>query len=128
MTHRKLIKLIIWTTALSNSMKPWAMPCRAIQDTRFMVESSGKTWSTEEGNDKTLQYSSPENPMNSVKRQEDMMLKDELPRSIGPWYITGEEWRNNPGKYEETEAKWKQRRAVDVTGDGSKVPCCKDHY
>ena len=125
MTHRKLIKLIIWTTALSNSMKPWAMPCRAIQDRRFIVESSGKTWSTEEGNGKTLQYSSLENPMNSMKKQEDMTLKDELPRSIGAQYITGEEWRNNPRKKKEMEAKWKQRPAVDVTGDGSKVPCCK---
>ena len=62
------------------------MPCRAIQDRRFIVESSGKTWSTEEGNGKTLQYSSLENPMNSMKKQEDMTLKDELPRSIGAQY------------------------------------------
>ena len=81
------------------------MPCRAIQDRRFIVESSGKTWSTEEGNGKTLQYSSLENPMNSMKKQEDMTLKDELPRSIGAQYITGEEWRNNPRKNKEIEAK-----------------------
>ena len=128
MTHRKLIKLIIWTTALSNSMKPWAMPCRAIQDRRFIVESSGKTWSTEEGNGKTLQYSSLENPMNSMKRQKDRTLTDELPRSVGAQYGTGEEWRNNPRKNEEVELKWKQRPVVDVTGDGSKDQGCKEQY
>ena len=109
-------------------MKPWAMPCRAIQDRRVMVESSGKTWSTEEGNGKTLQYSPLEKPMNSMKRQEDMTLKDKLPRSVGAQYTTGEEWRNNPRKNEEMGAKWKQRPDVDVTGDGSKVSCCKEQY
>ena len=60
--HRKLIKLITWTTALSNSVKLWAMPHRATQDGRVMVESSDKRWSTEEGNGKPLQYSCLENP------------------------------------------------------------------
>ena len=67
--HRKLLKLITWTTALSNSMKLWAMPCRATQDRRVMVESSDKTWSSGEGNGKPLWYSCLENPMNSMKRQ-----------------------------------------------------------
>ena len=67
--HRKLTKLIMWTTALSNSVKLRAMPCRATQDRPVMVESSDKTWSTGEGNGKPLQYSCLENPMNSMKRQ-----------------------------------------------------------
>ena len=68
-SHRKLIKLITWTTALSNSMKLWAMPCMAIQDGRVTVKNSDKTRSTGEGNGKPLQYSCLENPMNSMKRQ-----------------------------------------------------------
>ena len=64
-------------------MKLQAMPCRATQDRQVMVESSDKMWFTGEGNGKTLQYSYLENPMNSMKRQKDMTLKDELPRSVG---------------------------------------------
>ena len=82
--HRKLTNLIKWTTALSNSMKLWAMMCRATQDGWVMVESSDKTWSTGEGNGKPLQYSGLENPMNSMKRQKDRTLKDELPRLVVP--------------------------------------------
>ena len=93
-----------------------------------MVESSGKTWSTEEGNGKTLQYSHLEKPMNSMKRQEDMTLKDKLPRSVGAQYTTGEEWRNNPRKNEEMGPKQKQCPIVDMTGDGSKIRCCKEQY
>ena len=70
-----------------------------------MAESYDKTWLTEEGNGKPLQYSCLENPMNSMNRQKDMTLKDELPRSIGAQYATGEEWRNNSRKNEETESK-----------------------
>ena len=81
--HRKQIKLITWTTTLSNSMKLGAMPCRATQDGWVIVESSDKTWSTGERNDKPFQYSCLENPMNSMKRQKDMTLKDELPKSVG---------------------------------------------
>ena len=88
-----------------------------------MVESSDKTWSSVKGNGKPLQYSCLENPMNSMKRQKDMILKDELPRSAGAQYATGEEWRNNPRKNEERESKQKQRPVVDVTGDGSKDRC-----
>ena len=78
-------------------------------------------WSTGEGNGKPLQYSCLENPMNSMKRQKDMTLKDELPRLVGAKYATGEEWRNNSRKNGEMEPKQKQCPAVDVTGDGSKV-------
>ena len=97
------------------------MLCKATQDGRVMVESSDKTWSTGEGNGKPLQYSCVENPMNSMKRQKDRTLKDELPRSVGVQYASGEEWRNNFRKNEETEPKQKQRPVVDVTDNGSKV-------
>ena len=86
-----------------------------------MVESFDKTWSTGEGNGKTLQYSCLENPMNSVKRQKDMTLRDELPRSVGAQYATGEEWRNNSKKSEETEPKQQHHPVVDVMVDGSKI-------
>ena len=78
-------------------------------------------WSTGEGNGKSLQYSGLENPMNSMKRQEDRTLKDELPRSVGAQYATGDQWRNNSRKNEEMEPKQKQHPVVDVTGDGNKA-------
>ena len=74
-----------------------------------------------EGNGKPLQYSCLESPMNSMKRQKDRRLKDELPRSAGAQYATGDQWRNNSRKNEEMEPKQKQHTVVDVTGDGSKV-------
>ena len=77
---------------------------------------------------KPLQYSYLENPMNSMKRQKDRTLKNELPRSVGAQYATGEQCRNNSRKNEETEPKQKRYPVVDVNGDGSKVPCCKDQY
>ena len=77
-----------------------------------MVESSDKTWSTGEGNGKPLQHSCRENPMNSMKRQKDMTLKDELPRSVGVQCATGEEWRKNSIKNEEMEPKQKQYPVV----------------
>ena len=104
------------------------MPCGATQDRWVMVESSDKTWSTGEGNGKALQYSCLENPMNSMKRQKDRILKDELPRLVGAQYATGEEWRNSSRKNVETEPKQKQHPFVDVTGDGSKVQCFKEQY
>ena len=70
-----------------------------------MLESSDKTQSTGEGNGKPLQYSCPENPMTSMKRQKDRTLKDELPRSVGAQYATGEEWRNNSRNNEEMKPK-----------------------
>ena len=106
------------------------MPCRATQDRQVMVESSDKMWSTGEGNGKPLHYSCLENPMNSMKRQKDRILKDELPRSVGAQYVisTGDQWRNNSRKNEETETKQKEHPVVDVTGDRSKVWCCKEQY
>ena len=104
------------------------MLCGATQDERVMVESSDRMWSTGEGNGKPLQYSCLENPMNSLKRQNDRILKEELPRSIGTQYATGDQWRNNSRKNEEMEPKQKQHLGVDVTGDKSKVQCCKEHY
>ena len=104
------------------------MPGRATQDGQVMVESSDKMWSTREGNGKLLQYSCLENPMSSMKRQKDRTLKDELPRSIGVQYATGDQWRKNSRKNEETETKQKQHPAVDGTGDGSQVRCCKEQY
>ena len=75
-----------------------------------------------------LQYSCLENPMNGMKRQKYMIMKDELSRSVGTKYATGEEWRNNSRKNEVLESKQKQHPIVDVTGDGSKVQCCKEQY
>ena len=63
-----------------------------------------------------------------MKRQKDKTLKDELPRSVGAHYATGDEWRNNSRKNEEMEPKQKHHPVVDVTGDGSKVRCCKEQY
>ena len=77
-------------------------------------------WSTGEGNNKPLQYSCLENPMNSMKGQKDMTLKDELLRLVGAQYATGNQWRTNSRKNEEMEPKQKQCPVVDVTGDGSK--------
>ena len=77
-----------------------------------MVKSSDKTWSTGEVNGKPLQYSCLENPMNSMKRQKDRTLKNELPRSVGAQYATGELWRNNSRKNEEMEPKQKQYPVV----------------
>ena len=82
---------------------------------------SDRMWSTGEGNGKPLQYSSLENPMNSMKRQQDRTLKDELPRSVGAQYVTGDQWRNNSRKNEEMETKQKHHPVMDVTGDRSKV-------
>ena len=86
-----------------------------------MVESSDKMWSTGERNGKPLQYSHLENPMNSMKRQKARTLKDELPRSVGAQYATGDQWRNNSRKNEGMEPEQKQYPVVDVTGDRSKV-------
>ena len=126
--HRKLIKLITWTTALPNSMKLWAMPCRTTQDGRVLVDSSDKMWSTGEGNGKSHQYSCLENPMNSMKRQKDRTLKDELPKLVGAQYAPRDQWRNNSRNNEGMEPKQKQHPTVDVTSDGSKVWYYKEQY
>ena len=90
------------------------MPCEATQDGQLMVESSDKTWSTGEGNGKPLQHFCLENPMNSMKRQKDMTLKDEPPRWVFAQYATGEEWRNSSRRNEVAEPKQKQHPVVDV--------------
>ena len=81
--------------------------------------------STGEGNGKPLQYSCLENLMNSMKRQKDRTLKDELPMSVGAQDAVGDQWRNNSRKTKEMEPKQKQYPLVDVTGDRSKVRCFK---
>ena len=101
------------------------MTCRATQDGWVMVESSDKMWSTGAGNRKPLQNSYLENLMNSMKRQKDKTLEDELLRLVSAQYATGDQWRNNSRKNEEMERKQKQHPVVDVTGDGSKVQSCK---
>ena len=70
----------------------------------------------------------PSEPMNSMKRQNDRILKEELLRSVGAQHATGDQWRNNSRKNEEMEPKQKQYPAVDVTGDKSKIRCCKEQY
>ena len=94
---------------------------RATQDGPVMVERSDTMWSTGEGNGKPLQYYYLENPMNSMKRQNDRILKKELLRAGGAQYATGDQWRNNSRKNEGMEPKKKQYPVVDVTGDRSKV-------
>ena len=95
------------------------MPCGATQDGWVMVERSDRMWSTGEGNGKPLQYSCLENPMNSVKRQNDRILKEELPRSVRAQYAT-DQWRNNSRKNEGMEPKQKQYPVVCGTGNRSK--------
>ena len=97
------------------------MLCGATQEGWVMVERSEKMWCTREKNGKPLQYSCLENPMNSMKRQNDRILKEELPRSVGAQHTTGDQWRNNSGKNEGMETKQKQHPAVDVTGDRSRL-------
>ena len=115
------------TTALSNSMK-LSHARGATQDGQVMVERSDRMWSTGEGNGKPLQYSCLENPMNSMERKNDRILKQVLPRSVGAQYATGDQWRNNSRNNKGMEPKQKHYPAVDMTGDRSKVQCCKEQY
>ena len=85
------------------------------------MESSDKMQSTGEGNGKPLQYSCLENPVNNMKRQNDRILKEKLPRSVGAQYATGKEWRNSSRRNEEAKPKQKQHSTVVVSGDRSKV-------
>ena len=94
-------------------------------------KTGGSWWSAltecgplEEENGKPLHYSCLENPMNSMKKQNDRILKEEVPRSVGAQYATGDQWRNNSRKNEGMEPKQKQYPVVEVTGDRSKVRCC----
>ena len=121
------------TTALSNSTHG-PQPCltqRNYEQPPRTDESWWRvltTWSTGEGNGKPLLYSCLENPMNSMKRQKDKTLKDQLPRLVGAQYATGDQWRNNSRKNWGMEPKEKQYPVVDGTGDRSKVRCCKEQY
>ena len=92
------------------------------------MERSDRMWSTGEGNGKPLQSSCLENPMNSMKRQNDRILKEEHPQLVGAQYPTGDQWRNNSRKNEGMDPKQKQYPVVDVTGDRSKVQCNKEQY
>ena len=126
-----------WLIALSrqrslcNSMKLWAMPCRATQDGQVIVEISDKMWSTGEGNGKPLQYTSCEDPMNCIKRQKDLTPKDKPLRSKVVQYAIGEERRtttNSSRKNEAAGPKQKWPSIVDVSGDDSKIWCYKEQY
>ena len=92
-----------------------------------MVKSSDKMWSTGEENGKLFQYSCLENPMNSMRKQKDMTLKDELPRSVGAQYASGDQWRNNSRKNEGMDPKQKQYPVVDVTGDRTRSDAVKSN-
>ena len=105
---------------LANSMK-LSHAHGVTQDGWVTVERSDRMWSTKEGNGKLLLYSCLENPMNSMKRQNDRILKEEHLRSVGTQYATEDQWRNNSRKNERMEPKQKQHPAVDVTGDRGKA-------
>ena len=100
----------------------------ATQDGQVMVERFDRMYSTGKGNGTPLQYSCLKNLMNSMKRQNDRILKEELPTSVGAQYATGDQWRNNSRKNAGMEPKQKQYPTVAVTGDRSKVQCCKEQY
>ena len=104
------------------------MPCWATQDGRVMMERSDRMWFTGEGNGKPLQYSCLENPINSMKRQNNRILKEELPRSVGVQYATGDRKRNTSRRNEGMEPKQKQYPVVDMTGDRSKAQSCNKQY
>ena len=123
--HGKLTNLITCTIALSKYVPCHAGPPKT-DGSWWRVLT--QTWSAREGNGKPLQYSCLENPINSMKKQKDRTLKDELPRSVGTQNATGNQWRNNSRKNEGIEPKKKQHPVVDVTGDGSKVRCHKEQY
>ena len=97
-------QVMSWTTPLFNSMKP-SHAHGATQDGQVAVERSDRMWSTGKGNGKPLQYSCLENRMNSMKRQNDRILKEELATSIGAQYATGDQGRNNSRKNEGIEPK-----------------------
>ena len=99
------------------------MPCGATQDGWVMVVSPDKMWSTREGNGKPLQNSCLENPMNGMKRQKDRTLKEELPR-----LLLEKNGDKTPERMKRQSQSKKQHPVVDVTGDGSKVWCCKEQY
>ena len=104
------------------------MLCGATQDRWVMLERSDRMWSTGEGNGKPLQYSCLENPMNSMKRQNDRIPKEELPRSLGSQLLLEISGEITPERMKGWSQSKKQYPAEDVTGDRSKVQCCKEQY
>ena len=92
------------------------------------MERFNRIWPPGDRNGKPLQYACLENPMNSMKMHNDRILKEKLPRSVGAQYATGDLWRSNSKKNEGMEPKQKQYPAMDMTGDRSKVRCCKEKY
>ena len=112
------------TAALSNSMK-LSHAHRATQDGLVMLEMSHRMCSTGQWKGKPLQYSCLENPVNTMERQHDRILKEGLLRSVGAQQVTGDQWRNNSGKNEEMEPKQKQYPVVDVTGDRARYDAVK---
>ena len=112
--------------SLFNSMKLCAMSCRATQDWLVMVESSDKAWST--GEENTTSVFLPWEPHKQYENEKDRTLKCEHARSVGAQYSTGHQWRNNSRKNEEMESMQRQHPVVNVTGDESKVQCCKEQY
>ena len=125
------ITTLSWWRGLHNSMKLWAMPCRATQDGRVLAESSDKTWSIGGGNGKPLQYTFCEILMNCIKGQKDMVPKGESPRSLGVQYVPGEEWRriaNSPRMNESAGPKGIGCSVTDVFSGKSKIQCCKEQY
>ena len=125
------ITALLWWRGLHNSVKLWAMPCRATQDGWVIVKSSDTMWSTEGENGKPLQSSCCENPMNSVKREKEMILGDESPRLEGVQYATGEEQRAitiSSRKNEAVGSQWKWCTVVNVFDGESKVWCYNKQY
>ena len=129
---------LLWQRGFCNSVKLWAMPCRATQDRQVIVKSSEKTWSSGEGNGKPLQYSCRENLMNNMKRQKDMTTGRWAPRSESVWcfqlLLLGKSvgqlliapegsWKNEVAGPEE-----KQRSVVDLSGGENKKKCYKEKY
>ena len=109
------------------SVKLSAMPCRSTQDGQVMGESSDKMWSIGEGNGKPLQYSCLENPINSMKRQKDIILKDEFPRSVGANMLLEKSGEIIPERMKR-QSQSKNNAQLWMLMDESKVQCCKDKY
>ena len=121
----------LWWRGLHNSMKLWAMPCRALHHGQVIVKSSERMWSTGGGNGKLLQCSCLENLMSSMKRQKDKTPEDEPPKSEGMQYATGEDQRAIMNSCRKDYVGWTKQGwhlAVDVSGDQRKVWCYKEQY
>ena len=129
--HPSWITALSWRRGMCNSMKLKAMQCRATQDRRVIVKSYDKTWSTGGGNGKPLPYSHRKNPINSIKRQKDVMPKYEPSRWKGAQYAAGKQQRAITNSFRRNQAAWpkqKQCSVVNVSGAESKMQCCKEPY